>query len=150
MRLVPIDVQCVDCGVTVQILTSYTKGVRCPTCRRARQNARMRDYFKRMSKKVWTTRVCRICGVRRVLDTDRLCAECRGISDYPDGITPRKLVLSTGQCRQCGRSGKALANGRCEDCRFYGIGDVDEKRSRAGKQGGGAFRFGAVNRNTRN
>jgi len=40
------------------------------------------------------------------------------------------MVSGFGRCEGCNRNFQYLANGLCEDCRFYGIAENDKELSR--------------------
>lgn len=50
-------------------------------------------------------------------------------------VAPQQIA-GFGRCEKCKRGNQALSNGRCEDCRFYGIPENDwvlNERGRGGK-----------------
>lgn len=74
-----------------------------------------------------------------------VCAPCRraagmAVHGRISGSTPKAAppmpVLSHGRCQSCSRV-EPLANGRCEDCRFYGIAETDAELSARGRKAQG-------------
>lgn len=51
-------------------------------------------------------------------------------------VAPQQ-VLSFGKCKTCPQDNQELANGRCEDCRFYGIPENDWVLSEQGRKSPG-------------
>lgn len=56
---------------------------------------------------------------------------------YASGAVIARQVLSVGRCILCKRSNQTLANGVCQDCHFYGQGDVDSQASAASRKSRG-------------
>lgn len=75
-----------------------------------------------------------------------LCVAGKRSGGYTSLTVAPQQLPSFGTCERsrggCGRKNQKLSNGRCEDCRFYGIPETDWILSAQGRHSrGGEFDF---------
>lgn len=104
-------------------------------------------------KRKYHVQICSECGAHvwtSSVKRDFMCMSCRRSSgltannrygSYTTLAAPPKIDTTFGQCPVCRRGSKRnplrLENGRCQECHWYGMGDIDPDLSDNGRKGRG-------------
>lgn len=150
------------CGAEFESTANH-EPKRCPACRKKRNHHRSAENYRKrragIERVYWTSEnkqrrynhlTCTICGVAIWTSSCQvknfICISCKremGLTangregHYTTLVAPPKQNMSFGKCQTCPQDNQVLANGRCSDCRFYDIPEIDPDLSANARKGRG-------------